>query len=168
MLNNYSLKMNIYVNAIDYGKVLTIPAEPNELVRSIKAKINQQMNGIVPEEIIDSLNYAGQTLDCSTPLSAYGIGNGAWLNMAKSLIPPGAPQPPPQQQVFQPQPYYPQPQVYHQIPAQPQFIPQQPQFIPQQPQFIPQPQFIAQAQQPFFYGQKPQFPQHNQGFFRMF
>ena len=39
--------MHIHINAMDYGKVLTIPAEPNELVRSIKAKIDKALSGIL-------------------------------------------------------------------------------------------------------------------------
>lgn len=78
--------MHIHVNAMDYGKVLTIPAEPNELVRSIKAKIDKALGGNQPEDIIDSLNYLGTTLDCSTPLSSYGIVDDSYLNMGRALI----------------------------------------------------------------------------------
>jgi hypothetical protein len=78
--------MHIHINAMDYGKVLTIPAEPNELVRSIKAKIDKALGGNQPEDIIDSLNYLGTTLDCSTPLSSYGIVDDSYLNMGRALI----------------------------------------------------------------------------------
>lgn len=80
--------MNIVVRALDYNRDLVIPAAPNELVRSIKAKIDQQMGpGRVPEEEIDSLYFNGRTLDCSTPLFAYGITNGSLLYMGRALIP---------------------------------------------------------------------------------
>ncbi len=79
--------MQIKVKHLDLDKVLTLDAEPNELVRSIKAKIDRELGGNHPEEIIDSLNFNGKTLDCSTPLSAYGIVDNSKLEMGKDLIP---------------------------------------------------------------------------------
>ena len=109
--------MYLFVNAMDYGRVLTIQAEPYDTVSSVKTKIEQQMGGpnVVPEEIIDSLNYLGTTLQCVNTLASYGIGESAYLNMGKALIPPAAPQAHPVQQ-YQQQPQQ-QPQYYQ--PAQP-------------------------------------------------
>ena len=82
--------MQIKVNHLDLNTILSIDAEPNELVRSIKAKIDKELGGNHPEEIIDSLNFNGTTLDCSTPLSAYGIVDASVLKMGKALIPKSA------------------------------------------------------------------------------
>jgi hypothetical protein len=139
--------MHIHVNAMDYGKVLTIPAEPNELVRSIKAKIDKALGGNQPEDIIDSLNYLGTTLDCSTPLSSYGIVDDSYLNMGRALIksespstptpnapsphhhhhphcyqyPSYSPNPFYQNQYYPPQPYYQTPNYFTQPPQMPQY-----------------------------------------------
>ena len=88
--------MHIFVFAEDYGQNLAIPAQPNELVRSIKAKIDQQMGpGRVSEDEIDSLNFGPypnhKILDCSTPLFAYGIGPNAQLRMGRRYIPQATP-----------------------------------------------------------------------------
>ena len=97
--------MIVFVNAIDYGKVLTIQCEPTDTVSSVKTKIELAMGGpgVVPEDEIDSLNYLGTTLSCVNQLQMYGIKDSAYLNMGKSLIPRASkapaptPQPQPQQ-----------------------------------------------------------------------
>jgi hypothetical protein len=83
--------MFVYVQALDYGRLLRIQVEQNELVRSLKAKIDYELGGSQPEAILDSLNYLGITLDCSTPLSTYGIRESSLLYMGNSLSrqPPG-------------------------------------------------------------------------------
>jgi hypothetical protein len=105
-------KMYIFVNAMDYGKVLTIPCQPYDTVSSVKTKIELAMGGpgSVPEDIIDSLNYLGTTLSCVNTLASYGIKDSAYLNMGKALIKkpdPKAPQTQPQPQAQQPQYGYP-------------------------------------------------------------
>lgn len=77
--------MYVYVQALDFGKLLKIQVESTELVRSLKAKIDYELGGNVPEDIVDSLNYLGVTLDCSTPLSAYGIRDSSFLYMGRQL-----------------------------------------------------------------------------------
>lgn len=76
--------MFIYVQASDYDRFLRLDVEPDELVRSVKAKINQELGGNVPEEVIDSLNYVGITLDCSTPLRNYGIEESSLLYIGRN------------------------------------------------------------------------------------
>jgi hypothetical protein len=76
--------MFIYVQASDYDRFLRIDVEPDELVRNLKAKINQELGGNVPEDVIDSLNYVGITLDCSTPLRNYGIEESSLLYIGRN------------------------------------------------------------------------------------
>jgi hypothetical protein len=87
--------MFVYVQALDYGRLLRVEAEPHELVRSLKAKVDYELGGNIPEEIIDSISYLGVTLDCSTPLSAYNIRDSSLLYMGRQLIQqnPYAPRP---------------------------------------------------------------------------
>jgi hypothetical protein len=101
--------MYVFVNAIDYGKVLTIPCEPNDTVSSVKTKIEAAMGGpnAISEEEIDSLNYLGVTLSCVNTLASYGIKDSSYLNMGRAYIKRA-----PQQQ-YQPQ-YQPQYQQYPQ------------------------------------------------------
>ena len=117
--------MFVYVQALDYGRLLRIQVEPNELVRSLKAKIDYELGGSQPEAILDSLNYLGITLDCSTPLSTYGIRESSLLYMGNSLSrqPPG--QVPtannqfPQYQQYPNYQAHPQHFYQHQVPQRP-------------------------------------------------
>lgn len=100
--------MYVFVNAMDYGKVLTIKCHASDTVSSVKTKIEAAMGGpgVVPEEIIDSLNYLGTTLSCVNTLASYGIKDSAYLNMGSALIkrtaaPVQQPQQPYQQQQYQ-------------------------------------------------------------------
>lgn len=77
--------MFVYVQAMDYGRLLKIEVEPNELVSSLKDKIDQELGGDQPEDIIESLNYLGVTLDSNTPLSGYNIRDSSLLYMGRSL-----------------------------------------------------------------------------------
>lgn len=110
---SFNKKMYVFVNAIDYGKVLTIPCQPYDTVSSVKTKIELAMGGpgVVPEEIIDSLNYLGTTLSCVNTLASYGIKDSAYLNMGKALIKKADPKAqPPQVQPQQMQ--YPQVNIF--------------------------------------------------------
>ena len=106
------------MNAIDYGKVLTIPCQPNDTVSSVKTKIEAAMGGpnAISEEEIDSLNYLGVTLSCVNTLASYGIKDSAYLNMGRAYIkrvPQQYQQQQYQQQQYQQQ-YQPQYQQYPQ------------------------------------------------------
>lgn len=76
--------MFIYVQASDYDRFLRLDVEPDELVRNVKAKINAELGGNVPEDVIDTLNYVGITLDCSTPLRNYGIEESSLLYIGRN------------------------------------------------------------------------------------
>jgi hypothetical protein len=153
--------MYVYVQALDYGRLLRIQVEPNELVRSLKAKIDYELGGNQPEDIIDSLNYLGVTLDCSTPLSAYGIRESSLLYMGRSLqyqYPKAAQPPQPQQlqaqpQIVAPQQLIAQQQMQAQMPVQ--LAPQMQQQMQPLNYQVPQPQLInyqqQQQQQPRFW-----------------
>lgn len=157
------IKMYVYVQALDYGRLLRIQVEPNELVRSLKAKIDYELGGNQPEDIIDSLNYLGVTLDCSTPLSSYGIRESSLLYMGRSLQYqyPKATQPPQPQQQFQVQPQIVAPQQLAQQQYAPQQLaPQMPgqlpaQLAPQMQQQIPMQPINYQVPQP--YQQQPRY-----------
>lgn len=133
--------MFVYIQALDYNQLLRIQVEQNELVRSLKAKIDYELGGSLPEAVLDSLNYLGITLDCSTPLSVYGIRESSLLYMGKSFNrqPPGqVPAANTQFPQFQQYPNYqaqPQPFYQHQI----QQMPVAPQLVNYQQTQIPRP-----------------------------
>ena len=140
--------MFVYVQALDFGRLLRIQVEQNELVRSLKAKIDYELGGNQPEEIIDSLNYLGITLDCSTPLSTYGIRDSSLLYMGRSLIypKPGAAAPVPVSAV--------PPPVVQQQQQQPI-----PVAHPVNPLYQQQAQYLAQQQYPAQQVYQQQVPQ---------
>ena len=122
--------MFIYVQASDYDRFLRLDVEPDELVRNVKAKINAELGGKVPEDVIDTLNYVGITLDCSTPLRNYGIEESSLLYIGRNphagYVQPGG-----------------QTAAAPALSAQP--IASQPQTLSQQAQIVQQPQYQAAA-----------------------
>ena len=131
--------MFVYVQALDYGRLLRIQVEPDELVRSLKTKIDFELGGNQPEEMLDSLNYLGIQLDCGTALSVYGIRESSLLYMGHSLRqPPGQVPFPTSQFTHQQYPnYQAQPQQIYQ--HQVQQIPVAPQLVNYQPTQQPRP-----------------------------
>jgi hypothetical protein len=84
--------MHVFVQALDHNRLLKIQVEPNELVKSLKSKINTELGGNEPEDLIDSLSYLGVKLSCHQPLSAYNIRESSLLYIGRSLIKPQYPQ----------------------------------------------------------------------------
>ena len=130
---------------MDYNRVLTIPVQLTDTVSSVKVKIDQMMGpGVVPEDVVDTLNYLGTTLACVNTLAFYGISDSSYLYMGRSLLNPGhplyvpqsAPQPVAQpvahQQHYYTQQYY-QPQQFYQ--QQQQSFQHTPSYFYTQPQY---------------------------------
>jgi hypothetical protein len=117
----------------------------------LKSKIDYELGGNIPEDIIDSINYLGVTLDCSTPLSQYGIRDSSFLYMGRQLQYQYGSYPTPQP-VVQQQPTIQQPLVA-------------PQPIVQATTPVPQPQVVQAAPQPvqataqYPYQYQPQYQQ---------
>ena len=128
----------------------------------MKSKIDYELGGNIPEDIIDSINYLGVTLDCSTPLSQYGIRDSSFLYMGRQLQYQYGSYPTPQPVVQQQQPPAPvqQPQVAPQPVVQTATPVPQPQ--PQVVQTTPTPQVQpvqAPVQQAYPYQYQPQYQQ---------
>lgn len=124
--------MLVYVQALDYGKLLRINVESNEEVQSLKSKIEYELGDDVPEEIMDTISYLGVPLDSNSQLSTYNIRDSSLLYMGRVLIyqnPYQSMYPQQQQQQSQQQPQIQLPQAQ-----------QQPQIMQQQIQ--PQPRFF--------------------------
>lgn len=78
--------MFIYVQAIDFhGKLLKIEVEPNELAGSLKDKVNNELGGDLPEDLIHTLSYVGIPLECNRTLDSYNIRESSLLYLGRNL-----------------------------------------------------------------------------------
>lgn len=95
--------MFVFVQAVNFGKLLKIEIDSQDLVRDLKSKIVEDLGGNVSQDELHTLNYLGNTLDCETPVSAYHIKNSSLLYMGDNSVAQQQPQTQPQQLQLQSQ-----------------------------------------------------------------
>lgn len=85
--------MFIYVQALDFnGRLLKIEVDSQELAGSLKDKVNQQLGGDLPDELLHTLSYVGIPLECNRALDSYNIRESSLLYLGRHLpYPYGAP-----------------------------------------------------------------------------
>ncbi|CAF0943189.1 unnamed protein product [Brachionus calyciflorus] len=96
--------MFVYAQVADNGKLLKVECDPNDLVSSLKEKINYEL-GVVQPDDNQSLNYLGAPLDSSLPLCAYNIRESSLLYLGQTSYSPVSSQSPTQSQQYPPMAY---------------------------------------------------------------
>lgn len=106
--------MFIYIQALDFnGKLLKVEVDQQESAGSLKDKVNHELGGDLPDELLHTLSYVGIPLECNRSLDTYNIRESSLLYLGRHLpYPYGSPtqsqqphSPQPLVQVVPPGPY---------------------------------------------------------------